>query len=229
MAIEHYEGLAYAKKGGQLLYRESHWIQDQGGRLVLYRCPDGSAFARKQVKGSGPAPDFELVDARDGYREGVRTRNGVREVYARSSAAATERVKPLPVRAGLVIDAGFDAYVRHHWQALAPTDSRRVRFLVPSRLDSVDFRLTSLAGDAKTRRYRLALDAWYGSVVPDITITYAADDQRLLRFEGTGNLRDHRGDYPSVRIEFPNHKRSTATVADVATAARVPLARGCGA
>lgn len=228
-AIERYEGLAYAKKGGKLLYLETHWIQDKGRRLVLYRCPDGSVFARKQVMGGGPAPDFELVDGRDGYREGVRTRNGVREVFTRPSATAAERAKPLPAPAGLVIDAGFDAFVRQHWGALAQVDSRRVRFLVPSRLESIDFQLTSLAGDENTRRYRLALDAWYGGVVPNVTVTYAADDQRLMRFEGIGNLRDHQGRYPAVRIEFPSHKRGTATLADLAGAARMPLVKGCAA
>ena len=228
MAVEHYEGLAYARKSGELLYRESHWIQDQGKRLVLYRCPNGAAFARKQVLAGGTAPDFELVDGRDGYREGVRTRNGVREVYTQASAAAAEKNKRLPAQNAQVIDAGFDAYVRQQWDALARLEPRRVRFLVPSRLESMDLQLTSLASDSATRRYRLGLDAWYAGVVPSITVTYAATDKRLARFEGIGNIRDAAGKYPAVRIEFPASKRTTSKLADVADAARMPLVKGCG-
>ena len=228
MAVEHYEGLAYARKGGELLYRESHWIQDQGKRLVLYRCPNGAAFARKQVLDGDIDPDFELVDGRDGYREGVRTRNGVRQVYTRTSADSAEKSKQFPVQDGQVIDAGFDVYVRQHWVAMAQPESRRVRFLVPSRLESVNFQITPLASDSNSRRYRLALDAWYGAALPSITVTYAASDRRLMRFEGIGNIRDAAGDHPAVRIEFPANKRTRSSLAQVADAARMPLVKGCG-
>ena len=63
MAIEHYEGLAYEKKSGKLLYRESHWLQE-GQRLVLYRCPDGKPFARKKVLGSSAASTSAVISIR---------------------------------------------------------------------------------------------------------------------------------------------------------------------
>jgi len=227
MAIEHYEGLAYEKKSGKLLYRESHWLQE-GQRLVLYRCPDGKPFARKKVLGSSAAPDFELVDGRDGYREGVRTRAGVREVYSRAAIGAAEKIKTIPGRNNQVIDAGFDTYVRQQWDALASHDKQRIAFLVPSRLQDMDFKLSPLAGNATSRRYGLALDTWYGGVVPGLTVTYSTADRRLLRFEGIGNIRTAAGKYPTVRIEFPADKRSTATSADLAGAANAPLVRSCG-
>lgn len=226
MAIEHYEGMAYGKKSGKLLYRESHWLQE-GQRLVLYRCPDGKPFARKTVRGSSAAPDFELVDGRDGYTEGVRTRAGVREVYSRAATGAAEKSKPVPDRNNQVIDAGFDAYVRQHWDALARPGKQRIAFLVASRLQDMDFKLSPLASDATSRRYGLALDAWYGGVGPSLTVTYSTADRRLLRFEGIGNIRTAAGKYPTVRIEFPADKRSASTSADLAGAANVPLARGC--
>ena len=227
MAVEHYEGLAYARKGGELLYRESHWIQEKGQRLVLYRCPNGAAFARKSVASGDVAPDFELVDGRDGYREGVRTRNGMRQLYTKASADSVERSKRIRAQDGEIIDAGFDAHVRQQWDAMAPSGSRRVRFVVPSRLESMDFQLTPLASDRNTRRYRLALDAWYAGALPSITVTYAATDRRLMRFEGIGNIRDAAGDYPAVRIEFPANKRTASSLAEVADATRMPLVKGC--
>ena len=226
-AVENYEGLAYARKGGQLLYRESHWIQEKGQRLVLYRCPDGTAFARKSVASGSVAPDFELVDGRDGYREGVRTRSGMRQVYTKAPAASAERSKRLPAQEGQIIDAGFDAHVRQHWDAMAPSGSQRARFVVPSRLESMDFQLIPLASDSNTRRYRLALDAWYAGALPSITVTYAATDRRLMRFEGIGNIRDAAGDFPAVRIEFPANKRTASSLAEVADAVSTPLAKGC--
>ncbi len=227
-AIEHYEGLAYAKKSGQLLYRESHWIQDGGQRLVLYRCPSGAPFARKTVRGASAAPDFEFFDARSGYREGVRTQGGVREVFTQASAGAPEQTKPVPRRNGQVIDAGFDAYVRQQWDALAKSDRQRIAFLVPSRLQAMDFQLSPVAQDKATRSYRLSLDTWYGGVFPNIVVTYSTANRQLTKFEGIGNIRDAAGKYPAVRIEFPTEKRNRATSADVSGAAQTPLVRSCG-
>ena len=107
------EAIAYARKGDTVLYRESHWRYRQEGvarRLVLYRCPDGRAFARKTVveRPAAQAPDFDFEDARDGYREGVRTGPGGRVVYVRDVGDARPKERTLSTPPGAVIDAGFD-------------------------------------------------------------------------------------------------------------------------
>ncbi len=227
LALDYYEGLAYAKGSQTLLYREAHWLQDDGSRLVLYLCPLGEPFARKQVHGGGTAPDFDLVDARSGYREGVRTREGWREVYSRESANVTERRKRIAPDSVQVIDAGFDAYIRQQWGSMAPPAQRSVSFLVPSRLQVMDFRLSPSAGAAGARSYRLGLDAWYGRALPSIAVTYSAGGEHLVRFEGIGNIRDGAGRYEPVRIEFLAERRRSASAAERERAAGATLASRC--
>ena len=72
----------------------------------------------------------------------------------------------------------------------------------------------------------MRLDAWFGFAVPDVTLLYARDDQRLLEFAGTGNLRDGDGDHPQVRIVFERTPR-TATAQELADARSLPLAGRC--
>jgi len=87
---------AQAANGGQLLYREQHLLRSEGQRplerLVLYRCPGGAVFARKRVDyaASAQAPAFELVDARSGYREGLRRKGGQVALFFRAPGAAAE-------------------------------------------------------------------------------------------------------------------------------------------
>ena len=231
--LTHREEAQVYAPDGRLLYRETHWSAggDDPRRLVLYRCADGRPFARKRVlpAGSPQAPDFELEDARDGYRESVRTRAGQREVL---SGRVPESLPGLPLmvpRDG-VIDAGFDIAVRRHWDALMAGRTVRLQFLVPSRQRFYPVKVRRDATvdwqGVPAERLRMQLDLWFGFVVPPIDVTYAREDRRLLEFAGTGNLRDARQDFPGVRIAF-SPQRVRVGAAEAAAAAKLALAGQC--
>ncbi|WP_373790380.1 hypothetical protein [Achromobacter insuavis] len=229
-ANEHYLGYAYAPHGGAERYREEHWVVRDGARqtrLVLYRCPDGAAFARKWVRGGvdDPAPDFALFDQRDGYREGVSSRGAERHAYVQARASATTRSQALPPAEDAVIDAGFDAWLRAHWDPPATP----LRFLVPSRLALMPLEVQ--ARDVPGQRegvFRLRLDAWYGFAAPPLRVTYDRDSRRLRRFEGPSNLRDGNGGTQTVRIEFPaDAELAPPTQQDMDAAAATPLTGRC--
>lgn len=238
-AGERYEGLAYARQGGALLYTETHWVHEQAGatlHAVLYRCPDGNPFARKRLlTRAGPqAPDFEFVDARDGYREGVRTMpDGGREVFVQPGAQLPLESRPLRMPPDGVIDAGFDAFVRAQWAALSSGATVTVPFLVPSRFDFWRFRIAD-ARDGRVdgqpvRVLRMRADAWYGFALPGIDLAYEPDGRRLVMFEGIGTIRDRQGRHLEVRIEFPKARRlAVPTAAEEAMAALAsPLVSRC--
>jgi len=211
-AAERFVGEAYAPDSGKLLYREVHLV-DGKRQVVQYQCPDGKAFARKVLDGDANAigPDFHFVDARSGDEEGVRSKGGVRSVYAKRGSAA-EVAKPLPQKAGGVIDAGFDAYVREHWDSVGKKGDS-IPFLLPARFAFYDVRLVD--GDVRggERRMTMKLDSWFAFAVPAITLVYTTADRRLRRFEGMGSIRGANGKQRTVRIEFLPQKRE-ANVAD---------------
>jgi hypothetical protein len=233
-AEAHHEGIAYSVPGGEIAYREEHWIRDEGQsqrRLVLYRCPDGTPFARKTVEGKAGSsmPDFEMVDGRNGYREGVRQRNGRREVFFQERADVPEKAGPLPPVQNAVIDAGFDAYVRNKWTELDNDYALRIPFLIPERLGYVDVKLagtgSSVENGEAVRKLRMSLDAWYSFVAPTLILTYTEKDQRLRRFEGISNVRDTGGKNQRVRIEFPAAQTPARLGSDAAAA--LPLSKQC--
>jgi hypothetical protein len=230
------EATAYARKGDTVLYRESHWRYRQEGaarRLVLYRCPDGRAFARKTVVERAPAqaPDFDFEDARDGYREGVRSGGGGRVVYVRDAAGAPSKERALTVPAGAVIDAGFDASVRQHWDTLRAGRDVTQPFLLPSRFAFMPVKLDP--GDVvrwngiPALRMSMKLDRWYGFVAPTMQLTYASADQRLLEFAGIATIRDDKGRHQDVRIVFPQPP-AAADARALRDALATPLVGRCG-
>ena len=231
------EGTAYRVDNGEAAYRESHLIFQSGGRparLVLYRCMDGRAFARKlMVDRSGAStPDFDFIDGRTGYREGVRSSGRGREVFWQKSATAAEKTKMLTIPANGVIDAGFDAMVRMHWARLGTGTQVSANFLLPSAQRFLDVSIEPVKGKPVqgVTQLRMKLDTWYGFAAPDTDLYYRSSDQRLLRFKGIGTIRDMRGRHQAVRIEFPDGLQGKqANASEIAAARRLTLTDRCGA
>jgi hypothetical protein len=238
-AGQHYEGYAYAISDGKLLYRESHWKYTEGDierHLVVYRCVNGDPFARKHIDAVAGAatPNFDMLDARSGYREGVRTRQGDREVFAQADARASERRAPLTVPQNAVIDVGLDAFVRAHWNVLSDTGVSPVPILVPSRLGYIDFSARKLrdervdGNDVRWFRLSLANWAWVGFALPHIEVGYDALTHERREYRGLIDIRDADNRNLNVRIDFPPaERRSDITLADVARAAETPLTGRC--
>ncbi|MEG2803127.1 hypothetical protein [Stenotrophomonas sp.] len=229
------EGRAYAPASGRLLYRETHWLQgppSARSRLVLYRCADGRPFARKWMtpQGSAQTPDFAFEDARSGYQEGLQGSAATRTVYVREDARAARVSRALAIPPDAVVDAGFDAAVLGHWDALQAGRSVAFQFLLPSRQRLVPLRLQRSGAvtwqGQPAEQLQMRLDAWFGFAVPAVTLVYARQSPRLLQFTGTGNVRDERGRYPQVRIEFPDAP-TPASSADLLGARQQPLVAAC--
>ncbi len=229
-------GRAHDLDTGTLLYVEVHAVSDSGepreSRVVSYRCANGATFARKTLDFSGAreAPAFSLVDARSGVSEGLERGARGPTVFERSRGTPG-RSKALGDVAGMVADAGFDEFVRAHWEALDAGDALVVPFLVPSRLDTVRFRVRKAGETTIDGRpasvFRLSVASPLGWFLPDIDVSYRRQDQRLLRYRGVTNLRDGAGDMISAQIDFSDDDRTVGAV-DLEALQAQPLARGCG-
>lgn len=207
-----YQGEATAVRSGEAVYAEQHFVRMQDGgiaeRLVSYRCPDGRAFARKQVdySSSSIAPGFELDDGRTGYSEGVRHADDGLELFTVAAGGADRRTV-VGFSENLVADAGFDEFVRLHWDRLVAGERVRLDFALPARLDAYGFRVQKRASTDGELQLRLQLGGVLGWAAPNIDVAYSLDDRRLLSYEGLSNLSDPGGRPWQVRIEFPQPPR----------------------
>lgn len=199
---------------GDLLYTEDHLLrhkdQQLHQRLVVYRCADGTAFARKRVDyaASALAPAFHFEDVRLGYREGLRRVGEDARLWVQVSAGDGERSAALDAGAGLVADAGFDEFIRRQWRPLLAGETVALEFAVPSRLDSYGFtvrrRGSGEAAGEGAEIFRLRLGGLFGLLAPHIDVAYGRESRRLLWFQGLSNLRDDQGDDQlQARIDFP--------------------------
>lgn len=211
-ALRFEEGVARNPTTSAEMYREQHWVRSQAGRiaerLVLYRCPDGTAFARKRVdyRHSAISPAFAFEDRRSGHREGLR-RASAPTLFFQAPGATAERLASIS-KPGFVADAGFDEFIRRHWSGLVAGRAMPLEFALPSRLRSLPFSVrhqgAAIISGEMAYVFRLKLDGLLGLVAPSIDVSYGQASQRLLRFQGLSNLRDDAGKNQLVaRIDFP--------------------------
>jgi hypothetical protein len=208
-----FQGRAVDPASGRLLYREVHLVQSDNGRniirVVLYQCESGATFARKRVDyaNSMIAPDFELVDVRSGYREGLRRINGKLILFARANATAVERDAAIAPGNALVADAGFDEFVTRNWTALAAGQTLALDFAIPTRGETYRFKLareaqTTING-VPAMVFRMNLGGLLSLFAPHIDVTYGMASHHLLRFEGITDISGSDGRRMVARIDFP--------------------------
>jgi hypothetical protein len=232
-----FTGYARDLKSNALLYVESHLVESADTaaeqRVVLYRCsPGGPAFGRKELRyaGAREEPEFAMEDARLGYLEGLRRGPRGLEVYQRESRTAQVRQRPVPANVAVVSDAGFDEFVKKHWNELEANRTVRFQFLVPSRLDYLTFKVskhheTDIDG-ARASVIRLNLSGVLGWFLPYIEVSYRKSDRVLMRYKGLTNVRDAAGDNLVAQIDFPAKER-VASGESLDAARRVPLVTRC--
>ncbi|MDZ7747617.1 MAG: hydantoinase/oxoprolinase family protein [Halofilum sp. (in: g-proteobacteria)] len=217
-ALERRVGHAFLLATGEPVYREIHEPRVADGRLlgdrVTYRGPDGAVIARKRVdfsrrplaptfRARGPAqPATPRAWSTGGAGDGLA-------LFHRKGRDAELRRAVIDAPPGLVADAGFDVLLYRRLDALAAGETLAFPFAVPSRLDTVRFRLraidrrTVLGAPAVVIRMEpdSALLRW---LVEPIDVAYHAETGALLRYEGVSNLPrpDAEGNY-RVRIDFP--------------------------
>jgi hypothetical protein len=214
------EGIARDPDSKKSMYIEQHWIRSNGEtpveRLVLYRCTDGTAFARKRVnyQNNLQAPAFEFTDGRKKVSEGLRYAAAGPALWFRGAGVSTEKVAALS-NANLVADAGFDEFIRLNWTNLRAGKEIPLNFAVPTRLKAYKFNLKQIgesqfAGKAAVT-FELKIAGLLSLIADPIQVTYGKNDKRLLSFKGLSNLRDDQGGFDlNAKIDFLGMPRSAS-------------------
>jgi hypothetical protein len=214
------EGIARNPQTNKALYTEQHWIRSNQNttveRLVLYRCIDGTAFARKRVSylKSLQAPAFELTDGRKSATEGLRYLASGPMLWYRAANETAEKNAALSSK-NMVADAGFDEFIHSNWANLRAGKEIPLNFAVPTRLKAYKFNLkqmreSQIAGQPAVT-FQLKIAGLLSLIADPIEVTYHKNTKRLLRFQGLSNLRDDQGGFDLMtKIDFANMPRPAA-------------------
>lgn len=211
-------GTAYASNGsGEILYKEYHFRPEAKRWQVVYKTVDGvtggaidgEIIADKSLQfGEQMAtPAFTLHDYRFGEvfaAEVTVTENGGEQLVLQRGKSNEPDIKRIDNDddQNIVIDAGFDEFIRQNWQPLLAGDTVRFEFAYPKRLTtlSLQVQLNSdfpVDTDGDTYFRMIPSSGFLRLWVDPIYLSYQKSNQRLRSFHGVSNL------YSSSREAWP--------------------------
>jgi hypothetical protein len=180
-------GNAYDRKEGHLLYTENHYCAVESRQCTVeYRDEQGITFAKKELNysASSQAPQVVVTDFRN-------------ESTVEASAGD---------RSDLVVDAGFDNFVRSVWMRLEAGTVVKFPFLVVGLNDPIGMTALRTESGACTDTelcLEVNLDSWFlRLLVSPIELSYSLQDKRLLRFSGISNIKGDEGESLDVDILY---------------------------
>jgi hypothetical protein len=152
---------------------------------VEYRDPSGDVFARKAID----------------YASGLHSPTLVMEDFRLGEVRRLEG----NYGEGVVVDAGFDHYVRHRWEELDAGEEIEFPFLIAGREKPLPMS-ARLDEERNCEADRLCLlvtlDMWLVSLlVEPIRLVYD-EQRRLIQFRGVSNIPTEDGTAQSVEINY---------------------------
>ncbi|MBD3648029.1 MAG: hypothetical protein HUJ31_11395 [Pseudomonadales bacterium] len=205
--IVHTIGIARDTANDAMLYIEHHVYLPSGEHRVRYISPQGTLLAERSIRYPRLPQHPEILHRVDGDRAVRIAYEDGRMVMTthRDDNEALTYEKPLTN--DLIIDAGFDAFIRERWKDFNANPVQRFELVVAGQRRSlaVEITRTRTIGDETT--FIVRPRNWVvGLFVPEASLVYDAD-RRLVTYEGLTNLP--LPGKPRVVIRFRHHRLQT--------------------
>lgn len=205
-------GEAYDLENDEFLYREVYCVNGEPDEIeVIYRNETDSVIAHKTLDyRSGPVtPSFVQNNLYSSEVIEVMLRDGEVSMAVLDAATAEPKkasAEPAGGKLPVVIDAGFDEYVRQNWDALLAGEKQSFLFPFAERSKLLELRIRSASCSYPTdtdQCFKLELSNWFfRMLVAPIELGYDPEQRRLLRYRGLSNIGDGKGNGSVVDIRY---------------------------
>ena len=197
-------GEAFDLNNQSLRYREYHYYSDDNlSHKVLYRDADDTVIVEKIIdyRSGLITPEYTLLVGAEQQRASVQWKNNQLKLQdIEGTSVMLETSHPL------VIDAGFDHYVRENWLQLIAGKTLKFYFPLVNRSTLAKLRIKKSSCSYKTATdvcFTLEVSNWLLRLLLDpIELGYSPDSKALLRYRGLSNIEDEQGRGMVVDIHY---------------------------
>ncbi len=186
-------------------YQETRIDNKVNVATVSYVDAESRPFAVKQLDFSNArfTPQFALIDQRIDYQEGAKLEDNQVLIYKKSQSDASLIQTTIDKTDKLVIDAGFDQFVQHHFSVLSQGETITFYFVSPEKLDKFKFIMQKSAETDNTITLKMQLsNPIYRLLTDPIFLIYEKSTKYLLEYRGLSNIKDPQGENYTVNIRY---------------------------
>lgn len=193
-------GEAYDLQTQEKLYSEYHDYQGEQHR-VIYLDPEGDIIADKQI-------DYSNGLATPNFTKVIRGSDQVAIDWKNEKISITKnpgKQKIIKAKTPLVIDAGFDHYVRQNWDKLIAGEKLSFYFPLPNRqtLAKLQIAKSTCTYTSSDQCFELNVSNWLlKMLIAPIELGYQPQTQKLMRYRGLSNISDEQGNGFVVDIHY---------------------------
>lgn len=211
-SFDHVVGEAFGLRSADLLYRETHCgTHNKLAREVIYQHRDGSLIAHKMLDYSSGHITPSFVQHNILAKEKIKVTFDQEELSMHVTGSSNRALKSSHLVTDLatnpiVIDAGFDGFIRDNWNKLVSGEVQEFQFPLASRSRLISLRVKASACSYKTETdqcFNLELSNWFFRMLAaPIELGYDPGMSRLTRYRGLSNIEDERGNGQVVDIRY---------------------------
>lgn len=213
-------GKAAGLQSGDSIYKEVHCgAKNEFPSDVYYRSIDGGLIAHKTLdyQSGRSTPSFTQTYAVNQEKVNVQFDQETL-VMAMTARDGTESDRQYRVSAldktPIVIDAGFDVFIRDNWKKLVSGETKVFQFPLVSRFQLISLQVKKSVCQYETKTdqcFALEPANWlFRMLALPIELGYDSTLMRLNRYRGLSNINDANGDGLVVDIKYQYQEKAVA-------------------
>jgi len=209
--VTHSVGIARDAKNQTLRYVEHHQYLPSGDHLVKYFDASGKLLATKAMTYPGLPQHPEIAQTDFTRDTTVQTSNSDQNIeMVRTTAGKTERFA-FPIEPEIIVDAGFDSFIRANWKNFREGEAQVYRLAVAGQENLLKVQITKQAASGDSFPFTIKPNNFFiRLLVPQMRVVYDSE-RRLSAYEGLTNLNIAEGKDRKIAIKF-NHYLSKAAL-----------------
>ncbi|MDA0272248.1 MAG: hypothetical protein O3C68_03230 [Proteobacteria bacterium] len=206
-AVQHTVGFARVADSS-VSYIEHHQYFESGEHLIRYYDNDRRLLLTKEL--SYPdLPQHPNLKQTDLLRQTEITIQAEQKTAFMTKKSLGEgAVFQIELTKDIIIDAGFDAYIRANWGSFEKQPDQQFRFAIAGQSRLIQMEISRVDVDAEGASFTVTPRNWMiRMILPATSLRYDSARQ-LIRYEGFSNLKQ-AGESRNVEISFEHYQLDT--------------------
>ena len=177
----------------EVQYIEHHQYLDSGEHRINYYSPELTLLVQKKLSYPGLPhhPNVVQSDLLNDIEITMQSQTNTLSVKREQDQETNSW--DFELTPNVIVDAGFDGYIRNAWAELSPGMTKTLKFAVAGQDRLIQMKISDMGYERDHRVFVIEPKNWLiRMIIPQIRLEYS-NQKQLVRYEGLSNIRASKG------------------------------------